>query len=429
MSTSPVFVSRVPSLLLVILIAGLATTGIGCQKISDMKAAAEAASQAFSEAQTATSSAEAGEKMGTAFSKLREAVGGGSAVQAVDFRELTAVLPATVPGMTQEDVLGERGSQMGFSTSKAEGHYRGESEPSKRITMTVTDLGSMSGLGAVTNRLNAWGQSEAESTSGYDRSATIRGYDGREAFRSYDQGRSIGTLSFLVAGRFQVEVEGRNVPMETLMAAVDGLDLSALEALRDTGVGVEDGAGERVAGMYEEYHRAEQQNATAAGESSSTADAPRPTVVSGAALEALLPTQAAGLPRTTMTHESQAMGPAATIVQAEARYEDGARRLDVRVTDYAEAMAHGVLPGASWMLFDVQREHDAGYEKTTTINGDPAREVFQRRGDATECEVEIVVGRRFLVVVNAVNVPMADVKAVIDQVGTDRIEALGKTPA
>jgi hypothetical protein len=207
------------------------------------------------------------------------------------------------------------------------------------------------------------------------------------------------------------------------------LDLSALEALRDTGVGVEDGAGERVAGMYEEYHRAEQQNATAAGESSSTADAPRPTVVSGAALEALLPTQAAGLPRTTMTHESQAMGPAATIVQAEARYEDGARRLDVRVTDYAEAMAHGVLPGASWMLFDVQREHDAGYEKTTTINGDPAREVFQRRGDATECEVEIVVGRRFLVVVNAVNVPMADVKAVIDQVGTDRIEALGKTPA
>lgn len=415
----------ISSLLIATLVAVLATTGIGCQKISDMKAAAEAASQAFEEAQTATSSAEAGQKMGTAFNKLREAVGGGQAVQAVDFRRLQAVLPATVPGLTQDDVRGERGSQMGFSTSMAEGTYTANGEVRQRLTITVTDLGSMSGVGVLQNTLNAWGHSESQSTRGYERSATIRGYDGREAFRTYENGGSHGTLSFLVASRFRVEVEGRNVPMDVLRAATEGLDLDRLEAMKEAGVGVDDGAGDRVAEMYEDFHRAEQQKAASDG--SGAEPSPRPQAVDASELEALLPGQAAGLSRATVASRSQAVG-TAVVAQAEARYEDGRRWLTVRLTDYAETAAGGVVPGASWMLFDVDREHEAGYEKTTTVDGFPAREVLRRRAATTRCEVEVVVARRFVLAVAAEGMTMDAVRAVLGQVGLDRVKALGTVP-
>jgi hypothetical protein len=424
---SPVPAARsfnIPSLLTAALVAVLATTGSGCQKVSDMKAAAEAATQAFEDVQTATSSEEAGQKMGTAFNKLREAVGGGQAVQAVDFRQLQAVLPATVPGLTQADVRGERGSQMGFSTSKAEGLYTADGEARQRLTIVVTDLGSMSGVGALQNRLNAWGTSESQSTRGYERSATIRGYDGQETFRTYEQGGSHGTLSLLVAGRFRVEVEGRNVPMDVMQTATEGIDLDALAAMKDRGVGVDDGAGARVAEMYEDFHRAEQQKAASDG----SGEVPRPQVVDASELEALLPTEAAGLSRATVTSRVQTAG-AAAVAQAEARYEDGGRWLTLRLTDYAEAMAGGVVPGASWMLFDTHREHEAGYEKTTSIDGFPAREVLRRRAASTRCEVEVVVGQRFFLAVEAEGVTMDEVKAVLGQVGLDRIEALGKVPA
>lgn len=420
-----------------VLTAALLLFGIafgGCKKVADMKKAAEQASKALESAQNATNSKEAGQKMGSAFEKLREAVGGGKAVQAVDFRRLKEVLPPSVPGMTREDVRGEQGSQMGFSTSKAEAIYTAEGERQQRLTVSVTDLGSMRGIGMLKDELASWGHTESESTRGYERSTTIRGYDGMEKFQSYEHGGSRGSLAFQVAGRFEVSVEGRNVPMETLKSAAEGIDVGALEAMKDAGVGVEDEASKRVAEMYEEYHRAARKG-EGAGSSASAGgtpeqQAPRPQVVAASELKALLPMQAAGLPRTNAEHQSQALSDAMTIAQAEARYEDGDRRLSVHLTDYVEATAaRGVLPGAAWMLFDVHRESDTGYEKTTTIAGHPAKETLRRRGSSTRCELEMVVGKRFLLTVDATNVPMEDVKAVLDQIGLDRLEELGRPAA
>ena len=418
---------RTSSLLLSLLLIGLAGVGLGCQKVADMKQAAEDASKALEAAQKAASSEEAGQSMGTAFEKLREAVGGGEAVQAVDFRTLKTVLPASVPGLQQEDVRGERGSQMGFSTSKVDGIYTGSGEQRQRLTITITDLGSMSGIGAIKDQLDAWGSTERESTRGYERSVTIAGYDGTENFQTYERGGSRGHLEFLVASRFQVQIEGRNVPMETMKVAAGRIDTDALEGMKDAGVGVDDGAGERIAEMYEEYHRAEQQRAKPGAEPADRAPA-RPEAVAATDLHALLPTQAVGMPRTEAQHRSNPVGDALTVTTAEATYADGNRRLTVTLTDFAEATAaNGIVPGAAWLMFDVNKESDTSYERTTTLSGHPAKEMLHRRGETTQCQVDVIVGGRFAVVVDARNVPMADVKAVLDQIGLARLENLANT--
>jgi hypothetical protein len=412
------------SSILLVVACLLAVSGLGCQKMSDMKHAAEQASKALEEAQQATSSKEAGQKMGTAFEKLREAVGGGKAVQAVDFRTLKTVLPASVPGLKQEDVRGERGSQMGFSTSKVDGIYAGSGEQRQRLTITITDLGSMSGIGAIKDQLDAWGSTERESSRGYERSATIAGYDGTETFQTYDRGGSRGHLEFLVASRFQVQIEGRNVPMETMKAAAERIDTAALESMKDAGVGVDDGAGERIAEMYEEYHRAEQQRAES-GTAPAGRGAARPESVAATDLHALLPAQAADLPRTDAQRRSNTLGEALTVAMAEATYADRDRRLTVTLTDYAEATAaNGIVPGAAWLMFDVNKESDTGYERTTTLAGHPAKETLRRHGATTRCQVDVIVGGRFAVGIDARNVPMAEVKAVIDQIGLARLESL-----
>ena len=263
-------------------------TSSGCQKVSDMKQAAEDASKALEQAEKAANSQEAGDRMGEAFQKLRETAGGGKVVQAIDFRKLKPVLPASIDGMEAGEIEGSRSSQMGMSTSKAEVVYRSDGE---RVAITVTDMGSMSGLSSLSSRMSAWAESETESTNGYDRGTTIAGYDGRETFRSYDGGRSSGELKFLVADRFQVEVDGRNVSMDKMKAAARSVDFDALEAMKDEGVGVDDGKQEEVADMYEEFREAEKSKAAApeAGE-------PVPRMpVDAAELKALFPEALIGL--------------------------------------------------------------------------------------------------------------------------------------
>ncbi len=423
------FSSRVSPFLL--LLTGMLVVTVlvsGCQKVSDMKQAAEDASKALEQAQSAVNSQEAGEKMGSAFQKLREATGGGQVVQAVDFRDLKPMLPATIGGMTTDDLKGSRSSQMGMSTSKAEGVYRADDEQSQRLTITVTDTGSMSGLTSIGQRLQGFTESEVESSSGYERSTEIGGYDGREKFRSYDNGRSSGNVTFLVAGRFKVEVDGRNVPMEDIKAAALSVDLAGLAAMKDQGVGVDDGQSEKVAEMYEEFRRAEAEKAAA--DAAGTAQPVPRAALRTDEMKALFPSQLAGLPRTSVEATSPP-SEVSQIVSGEASFQDGDRQLSVGVIDYAGYPSpNGMVPGAMWLMYDVQKESDTGYEKRTTIRGFPALEKLERRsGDTVQCDVQMVVAERFLLSVSALNLSMDEVKAAIATLNPDAMSDMGRTGA
>jgi len=416
---------RVSSIVPLVLLLAVAASGIGCQKISDMKNAAEKASSALEQAQKSTNPENAGQKMGEALTSLQKAVGGGEAVRAVDFQRLKEVLPSTAAGLEQADLRGERGSQMGFSTSQAEGTYR-SSDGSKRISIKIQDLGSMRGIGMIKDRLSSLSSSSSESTRGYERSTTFEGYDGMESFERYGNGGSHGELEFLVAERFQVNVEGNDVSMETIKSAARAVDYGALEGMKEAGVGEGEGAGKRAAEMYEKFRRAEKERA----QHDSSVGSGGFTAVEASELKGLLPEETAGLTQTEATSATNAVGDGITVVRAEASYGAGDRHVTVTLTDYAEAAgAAGGIPGASWMMIDIQRESDSGYEKTTEIQGYPAREKLHRGGSTLRCEVDVVVARRFLVAVDARNVAMEEVKRVLDQIGLPRLENLGRAAA
>jgi len=394
-----------------------------------MKQAAEDASKALEDAQNAVNSQEAGAKMGDAFQKLREAAGGGQVVQAIDFRELKPMLPETIAGMETDDIKGSQSRQMGVSTSKVEGVYRADGEPRPRLTITISDMGTMSGLSSLAQRVQGFTEREVETTNSYERPTDVGGYKGRETFQSYESGGSTGSVQFMVADRFQVEVDGRNVPMETMKEAALTVNLSGLEGMKEKGVGVDDGASEKIAEMYTEFQEAEKQKeATASGAADAAAPLP---ARAPAEMKALLPEQLAGLPRTAVEATSQPMGQAYTIALGEADYRDGDRRLWLSIADYTELPTpNGMLPGAQWLMFDMSKESDTGYEKRTTVSGFPALEKLERRSDGTvRCEVQMVVGSRFLLTAKSLKLTMDELKSAIATLNPDAMADMGRTGA
>jgi len=159
------------------------------------------------------------------------ALGTIQAAEAVDFRELKALLPEDLSGMKRSNAEGEKTSAMGFTISKAEAQYDGDN--AANVTITITDVGAMAGVAAMATYAWAAGAIDRETETSYEKSATIKGYKGYER---YDRQSTSGEVQVLVAGRFVVEVSGNNVPMDAIKDALEKVDLGKLEGMKNVGV-------------------------------------------------------------------------------------------------------------------------------------------------------------------------------------------------
>lgn len=159
------------------------------------------------------------------------ALGAIQAAEAVDFRELKALLPEDLSGMKRSNAEGEKTSAMGFTISKAEAQYDGDNAANVRIT--ITDVGAMAGVAAMATYAWAAGAIDRETETSYEKSTTIKGYKGYER---YDRQSTSGEVQVLVAGRFVVEVSGNNVPMDAIKDALEKVDLGKLEGMKNVGV-------------------------------------------------------------------------------------------------------------------------------------------------------------------------------------------------
>lgn len=193
---------------------------------SDEQKAAEAAAEQIAEAMKAGGAAAAS---GVAAAGV--AMGAVQAAEAVDFRELKELLPEDLSGMKRSSAEGEKTSAMGFTISKAEARYEGDNDAGVQIT--ITDVGAMAGVAAMATYAWAAGTIDRETESSYEKSVTIKGYKGYE---QYDRQSNSGEVQVLVAGRFVVEVDGTNIPMDGIKAALEKLDLGKLESMKNVGV-------------------------------------------------------------------------------------------------------------------------------------------------------------------------------------------------
>ena len=167
--------------------------------------------------------------------KMKEVSDGfkeGKKVNPVDFRELKSLLPESIGDLKRSNLEGEKVAAMGMNISHANADYN-DTENNISIDIKITDLGSVSGLSG----LAAYGwymvDIDKENEAGYEKTVT---YKGNKGYEKYNNENKDGELSILVAKRFVVEVNGNNVSMAQMKAAVDMIDISKLESWKDVGV-------------------------------------------------------------------------------------------------------------------------------------------------------------------------------------------------
>ena len=159
---------------------------------------------------------------------LGGALGGSHRVEVVDFKTLTAMLPASLPGMKRTNVQGENQGAVGVKTSSAKADYQGDNGADVHIE--ISDVSGVSGLLDVAGSLVQ--NTTSESTSGFERDQAI---GGRSVHEKYDAKTKKGDLSVIVAKRFEVDVAGDAVDMNTLEQSLGQVDLARLESMKDQG--------------------------------------------------------------------------------------------------------------------------------------------------------------------------------------------------
>ncbi len=159
-----------------------------------------------------------------AMNAVGQIMAGGKDIQPIDFRELKAMLPASLPGMQRNEASGQSGEAMGVKGSNATARYSDGANASIRIE--ITDLGSLSGLAALAGKFDP--NMEKETDSGYERTKRI---DGQLVHERYDRRAKSGEVSVIIASRFSVTVDGSGVEPAALANALKAIDLSSLAAM------------------------------------------------------------------------------------------------------------------------------------------------------------------------------------------------------
>jgi hypothetical protein len=414
----------------VTLLLGVLLIGCGLgEKAEQIKQMAEAAEERL----------EKGDSAGA----LGAFLGGGEAVQPVDFRKLKELLPEELDDMERKNASGEKSSMMGMGTSKAEGKYAGEGT-NQGIDISILDFGSMRGV-AMMGFGWAMVDIDNESERGYER--TVK-YEGNPAYVKYERGSdwSRGEMSVIVADRFVVTSKGNNVSDDDIRNAIERVDFDALEDMKDAGVGeappetpdLSDFTPPDIPEPAEEER---------SGSSGSASDEPETMAdvftqmndgqtvdpIDFRELRDMLPAELPGMPRANAEGEK---GGTMGIVQSSAKgtYQvEGDRRTTISVTikDMGTLKGAMVMGGYPWLMMQTDKESDTGFERTTTYKGYPAFESYSTRGRPSG-KVQVVVAKRFAVEVDGRGVEWELIKAAIDEVDLDALAARqneGITPA
>jgi hypothetical protein len=143
--------------------------------------------------------------------------------------QLKPFVPETFAGLPKTSSNAEKTGILGLMVSNAEATYGDGAE--KSVTLKISDSGGASGLVALAGWSGVVG--EKENDSGSERTMKV---DGRLTHERMSKGRGSNEFAVVLGDRFVVSATGTGVDLNTLKAAVGGLNLAKLESLKDAGV-------------------------------------------------------------------------------------------------------------------------------------------------------------------------------------------------
>ena len=161
---------------------------------------------------------------------LGAVLGGGSQVEALAPDALKPFLPDTLAGLPRASFSVQKQSPIGVQVSIAEASYHNASGgPS--YDLTVTDMGGAKGLMALAGFANV--EEEKQSDHGYEKTYHQNGQLVNEKWNNSGNGE----YTVVLGDRFVVAVKASGVAnVDALKAALGGVNLAGLEALKTQGV-------------------------------------------------------------------------------------------------------------------------------------------------------------------------------------------------
>jgi hypothetical protein len=166
---------------------------------------------------------------GKALGAVMGAAMGSGEVEALAPDMLKPFLPESLAGFNRTDFSAERNGALGMQVSEARASY--SDGGARTLQLEVTDMGSAKGLMAMAGWAGM--QNEREDANGYDKTYKQAG---RLVHEKWDRQSNSGEYGIVLGNRFQVKVSGEADSIDQLKAAVAGVNLAGLEALKDHGV-------------------------------------------------------------------------------------------------------------------------------------------------------------------------------------------------
>ena len=139
-------------------------------------------------------------------------------------------------------------------------------------------------------------------------------------------------------------------------------------------------------------------------------------------LKEALPQELAGFEKGDSSGEkNNAFGIAVSEAKQSFRTADGSKSVRFEITDPGSLAGPFALANM-WMNVEIDKETSSGYEKTSTAGGRKLHEKWNK--SSKHAEVQMVVGNRFMVEVDARGVDMNDVKALIGKIDIAKLESM-----
>jgi hypothetical protein len=196
--------------------------------LARIEAMTKKAEEAGKKIEAAQKSGDPKAQMDAAAAALGALAGGAGAVAPLSIDQLKPFAPEVLGGLKRTSINSDSGGAAGVNLSSVRARYE---DGQKSINLSIQDSGGLSGLLG----LASWANVQSESEDQYSRSKSYQSGGRMIKEKSSKDPAGNSEYSVVLGGRFIVDADASGVPLDALKSAVNALDLSKLESMKDAG--------------------------------------------------------------------------------------------------------------------------------------------------------------------------------------------------
>jgi len=145
-------------------------------------------------------------------------------VKSADSRKLEILLTEKLNDFERTILKGGKSGAGGFTISTAEASYKRKGN--QLVKIEIIDTGNLTSVSTMTLAGRTMANIKKENASGYEKTTEVEGF---KAFEKYDRVSKTGILNVIVADRYLVNTESKNISIGQLKEFLKAVNLSKLK--------------------------------------------------------------------------------------------------------------------------------------------------------------------------------------------------------